>query len=355
MAGITAKELAKKLGISPSAVSLALNGKPGVSEQTRTRVLETAMQLGYNRKETAGVFHTGKSVCFIRYGGTVINAAAHTSFATYILQGIEARATELGYNTQVRYLNTGDMYNRQMLELIRQSAGVIFLGTDLTEQQMPEMEHFLSYMDECPVVIVDNLVMAGRLDCVGNDSFSGARSAVKHLISRGCQQIGYVKAKQRIPNFQDRQIGLNAALQEEKMNLACQIPVDISMEGAVADFEAWLDKGNTLPDGLFVDNDNLAVAVLRVLKRRGLRIPEDVSLVGIDDIPMCEMLDPPLSTVRLAKEELGTVAMDHLQYRIANGHVPHRMPGLHVMTTMMSTRLVSRGTVRKQERKKEEL
>lgn len=347
MAAITAKELAKKLGISPSAVSLALNGRPGVSEQTRARVLETAMQMGYNRKEQKGSVHTGKTVCFIRYGGTVINAAAHTSFATYILQGIEARATELGYNTQVRYLNTGDMYNRQMLELIRRSAGVIFLGTDLTEQQMPEMEFFLSYLDECPVVIVDSLVMAGRLDSVGNDSFHGARSAVKHLTDRGCRKIGYVKAKQRIPNFEDRQRGAQMALQEAGMDFACQIPVDISTEGAAVDFETWLEKGNDLPDGLLIDNDNIAAAILRVLKRRGLRVPEDISLVGIDDIPMCEMLEPPLSTVKLAKEELGTVAMDHLQYRIANDHVPHRMPGLHVMTTMMSTRLVPRATVRK--------
>ena len=353
MAGITAKELAKNLGISPSAVSLALNNKPGVSEQTRTRVLEAAMQLGYNRKESSGLIHTGKSVCFIRYGGTVINAAAHTSFATYILQGIEARATDLGYNTQVRYLNTGDMYNRQMLELIRQSAGVIFLGTDLTERQMPEMEFFLSYLDECPVVIVDSLVMAGRLDSVGNDSVHGACAAVTHLIERGCRKIGYVNAKQRIPNLEDRRRGVQMALREAGMELFCQIPVDISTEGAATDFESWLEKGNDLPDGLFVDNDNMAAAILRVLKRWKLRVPEDISLVGIDDIPMCEMLEPPLSTVKLAKEELGTVAMDHLQYRIANNHVPHRMPGLHVMTTMMSTRLVSRSTVRRQERKKD--
>ena len=347
MAGITAKDLAKRLGISPAAISLALNGKPGVSEQTRALVLETAMQMGYKRKEPSGNVHAGKTICFIRYGGTVINAAAHTSFATYILQGIETRAAELGYSTQVRHLNTGDMYNRQILEQIRRSAGVIFLGTDLTEQQLPEMEFFLSYLDECPVVIVDSLVMAGRLDSVGNDSFQGARVAVKHLIERGCREIGYVKAKQRIPNFQDRQRGALTALQEAKMGFACQISVDISADGAAADMEAWLDRGERLPDGLFIDNDNIAAAILRTLKRRGLRIPEDVCLVGIDDIPMCEMLEPPLSTVKLAKEELGTVAMDHLQYRIANGHVPHRMPGLHMITTMMSTRLVPRSTVRK--------
>ena len=109
MAGITAKELAKKLNISPSAVSLAINGKPGVSEKTRTLVLETAMQMGYTKAAPTGSFHTGKTICYIRYGGTVINAAEHTSFSSFVLRGVEARATELGYNTQVRYLNAGDI------------------------------------------------------------------------------------------------------------------------------------------------------------------------------------------------------------------------------------------------------
>ena len=131
------------------------------------------------------------------------------------------------------------------------------------------------------------------------------------------------------------------------MPAAVQIPVDISAEGALADFESWLEQEPPMPDGLFVDNDILATSVLRALKRHNYRIPEDVSVIGFDDIPMCEMLEPPLSTVRLAKQELGTVAMDHLQYRIANGHVPHRTPGLHMMTTVMSTRLVARATVRK--------
>ena len=120
MAGITAKDLAKKLGISPSAVSLALNDKPGVSQKTRNLVLETAMQMGYTKSSSSAGFHTGKTICFIRFGGSVINAAEHTSFSSFILQGVEARATELGYNTQLRYLGAGDMYNRQTLEFIRQ-------------------------------------------------------------------------------------------------------------------------------------------------------------------------------------------------------------------------------------------
>lgn len=347
MAGVTAKELAKKLGLSPSAVSLALNGKPGVSSKTRTLVLETAMQMGYSKLENAGAVHTGKTICFIRYGGTVTSAAEHTSFSSFVLQGVEARATELGYNTQVRYLNAGDMYNHQTLSFIRQAAGVVFLGTDLTEQQLPEMEQFLSHLDNCPVVVVDSFALAGRVDSIGNDSYGGARMAVEYLLSNGCKRIGYVKGKQRIPNFRDRELGVQMALQDAGLPLAAQIPVDVSAEGAFVDFDAWLEQGHPVPDGLYIENDIIAAAVIRVLKQHGYRVPEDVSVMGFDDIPMCEMLEPPLSTVRLAKEDLGTVAMDHLHHRILNNQVPHRMPGLHLMKTLLSTRLVPRATVGK--------
>lgn len=347
MAGITAKELAKHLGLSPSAVSLALNGKPGVSDKTRERILEAAMQMGYSKAEPAGAFHTGKSICFIRYGGTVINAAEHTSFASFVLQGVEARATELGYNTQVRYLNAGDMYNRQTLEFIRQAAGVVLLGTDLTQSQMPVVEQFFAQLDNCPIVVVDSFLLENRVDCIGNDSYGGARSAAEYLIQCGHRRIGYVRAKQRILNFHDRELGLRNALQDAGLEMACVVEVDVSSEGAFRDFDLWLKGNPELPEAVYVENDILAAAIIRVMKIHGIRIPEDISVIGFDDIPMCEMLDPPLSTVRLAKEELGTVAMDHLHHRILNREVPHRMPNLHRMRTILSTQLVPRASVKK--------
>lgn len=346
MAGITAKELAKKLGISPSAVSLALNNKPGVSNHTRSLVLETAMQLGYSKGESAGAFHTGKTVCFIRYGGTVINAAEHTSFSSFVLQGVEARATELGYNTQVRYLNAGDMYNAQTMEFIRQAAGVVFLGTDLTPSQLPEMEQFFSHLDNCPVVIVDSFLLKNRVDCIGNDSFGGAKAAAGHLLQAGHRHLGYVKAKQRILNFHHREQGICAALADAGEAPPISIDVDISSDGAFRDFDSWLNTHPKLPDALFVENDIIAAAVMRVLKLHGYRIPEDISIIGFDDIPMCQMLDPPLSTVRLCKEELGTLAMDQLHRRIAAGQVPHRMSSLALVSMTLSTNLVTRASVK---------
>ena len=347
MAGITAKDIAAKLGLSPAAVSLALNGKPGVSENTRAMVLEAAMQMGYAKLESTSSIRPLKTICFIRYAGNVVSIAEHTSFSSFVLQGVESRATELGYNTQVRYLGTGDVTSRNVLDFVRQADGIIFLGTDITETQLPEIEQFLNTLDSTPVVIVDNFLLANRVDCVGNDGFGGARSAVEHLLRTGHQRIGYVRSKQRIRNFLEREMGILSALKDAGKELDVSIDVDISSEGAFQDFDAWIKTGPSLPDAFFAENDIMAAAAIRVLKKHGYHVPEDVSVIGFDDIPTCEMLDPPLSTVHSFKEDLGAVAVDLLHRRITRSEVPHQTSNIGLLTTTLSTRFVSRFSVRK--------
>lgn len=346
MAGVTAKDIAKKLQLSPAAVSLALNGKPGVSENTRSLVLETAMQMGYVRAEIASTAPTHRTICFIRYAGTIVNIAEHTSFSSFVLQGVEARAAELGYSTQVRYHHIGDLYNPQTLNLIRKADGIIFLGTDITSAQLPEIEQFLQCLETTPVVVADNFLLSSQVDCVGNDCFGGAKSAAEHLIKTGHKRIGYVRAKPRVQNFLEREHGIMAALKEAGYRLAVTVDADISSEGAFQDFDAWIKQNPELPDGLFAENDILAAAVIRVLKKHGYRVPDDVSVVGFDDIPMCEMLDPPLSTVRSYKEDLGAVAVDLLHRRITHGEVPHHTNASALLTTRLSTKFISRFSVK---------
>lgn len=346
MPGVTAKEIAAKLNISPSAVSLALNGKPGVSENTRALVLETAMQMGYSRPDSAAVPYSSRTICFVRYAGQIVQIAEHTSFSSFVLQGIESRATELGYSTQVRYLNAGDMYNRQTLEFIRNADGIIFLGTDITQTQLPEIERLFESLGSTPVVVVDSALLSNRVDCVVNDCFGGSRDAAEFLLNTGHRRIGYIRAKQRIRNLDERESGIQAALDAAGLPLFATIDVDISSEGAFQDFDDWLKGKPPLPDALFAENDIIAAAAIRALKKQGYRVPDDVSVIGFDDIPMCEMLDPPLTTVHSFKEELGVVAVEHLDRRIKRGEVPHQMTSVGLLKTALSTRLVTRFSVK---------
>ena len=347
MAKVTAKQIAAKLGLSPSAVSLALNGKTGVSENTRQQVLEAALQMGYSKPNSAGIQINNRTICFVRYAGPFLKVAESTSFSTFVLQGVEARATELGYGIQVRYLNSNDLYNPQMLDALRQADGVIFLGTDLTEQMLPEIERLLAYLDSCPVVVVDSVMLSDRVDSVTNDGIGGARMATEHLIKTGHQRIGYVRAKQRVRNLEERELGVKQALAAAGRHLEAVINVDISSEKAFQDFDSWIRTQESMPDGLFADNDILAAAAIRALKKNGYRVPQDVSVIGFDDIPTCEMLDPPLTTIHAFKEELGGVAVEHLHRRIQRGEIPHQISNIGLLSTTLSTRLVTRFSVRK--------
>jgi len=347
MARITAKDIAAKLGLSPAAVSLALNGRPGVSENTRSLVLETAMQMGYSRQESGSGSRQPRTLCFVRYAGSVVSVAEHTSFSSFILQGIETRASELGYSTQVRYLMAKDAYTPNNLESIRQADGILLLGTDITEVQRHRIELLLQALDSTPVVIIDNFLMASKVDCVGNDCFGGARAAVEHLIQTGHQTIGYIRANHRIPNFLERERGILTALADSGRALTVTIAVDISSAGAFQEFDAWVKQQNVLPDAFFAENDILAAAAIRVLKKHGYHVPEDVSIIGFDDIPTCEMLDPPLSTVRCFKEELGAVAVDILHRRITRNEIPHQSANSALLSTTLSTRFIPRFSVRK--------
>ena len=344
MSGVTAKDIAAKLNLSPSAVSLALNGKPGVSEATRALVVETAMQLGYSRSDAGNA--VSRTICFVRYAGRIVQIAEHTSFASFVLQGVEARATELGYSTQVRYVNAGDMYNPQTMDFLCKADGIIFLGTDITEAQLPELEQLFDTLGNTPVVVVDSSVPANRVDCVTNDCIGGARAAAEYLLQTGHHRIGYVKAKQRIRNLDEREHGIRIALARAGAELAAVIEVDISSEGAFQDFDAWLKTNPDLPDALFAENDVLAAAAIRSLKKQGYHVPNDISVIGFDDIPMCEMLDPPLTTVHAFKEDLGVVAVELLDRRIKRGEVPHQMESVGLLNTIVSTRLIRRFSVK---------
>lgn len=339
---MTAKEIAARLNISPSAVSLALNGKPGVSENTRALVLETAMQLGYSRPGTSKVPTVSQTICFVRYAGRFVRIAEHTSFSSSVLQGVEAEATELGYSTQVRYLSDEEICSSSAWDFVRNADGVILLGTDITEAQLPDVEQLFDFLGSTPVVVVDSSMLMHKADSITNDCYGGAKAAVEYLLQLGHQRIGYVKAKQRIRNLDDRERGACAALQSAGLSLECSIDVDISSEGAFQDFDAWLKTEPTLPDALFAENDILAAAVIRALKKHHVRIPDDISIIGFDDIPMCEMLDPPLTTIHAFKEELGMIAVDHLHRRIKQGQVPHQSSAIGLLHTTVSTSLTKR-------------
>lgn len=327
---------------------MALNGKPGVSNETREAVLAEAVRCGYvTPRAMRAKFQPAKTISFVIYVGAGI--AAQTTFSTFVLQGVEAAAKEYGYRVLIHYLYEDHPVEKQLLAILDDTAGIVLLGTDITDRQRSSIDAQLFRRISIPVVVVDNFLFAANVDCVGNDNMFGAKAAVSYLIKCGHRRIGYLRSKQRIANFEDRQVGVNLALAERadlKFPPLQVVDVDISSENAFADFCRWLRDGNTPATAYFAENDVVAAAAIRALTVQGYRVPEDVSIIGFDDVPICEMMQPSITTTHSFKERLGEMAVNILHQRIAAGENIRAAQEIGTMKVAIATRIKVRDSVK---------
>ena len=347
MADVTARDLAIQLGISTAAVSMALNGKPGVSSETRGKVLAAAAKLGYVTPKTRQSERAAKNIIsFVIYAG--IGVAEQTTFSTFVMRGAESVAKGLGYRILVHYFYADQPWDEQIKRILSDACGVILLGTDITEPQRDAFFEFY-HLGNVPLVLIDNFLFSAYVDCVGNDNTYGVKAAISYLIKCGHRSIGYLRSKQRIVNFDDRELGIKLSM-EEHANLGLAplqvLDVDISPDKAREDIFAWLSAGNVPAGAYFCENDMLAAAFIRALKERGFRVPEDVSVMGFDDVQICEMIEPPITTMHAFNERLGKIAVELLNTRIDAGDTLQTSRESGLMKVALSLQLKERMSVR---------
>lgn len=309
---ITAKELAAQLGLSESAVSLALNGKPGVSRATRQRVIDAAKAAGFDFSKKA-LASGGKSgtVGFIIYkkSGAVVS---DTPFFSTLTDGISMGCRRLRYDCVVRYLYEDDGIANQIDTLEASGfAGVILLATEIDEATLRRFAQL-----SAPMVVLD--AYFDKLDCnfILINNIQGAFTATEYLIKKRRAQPGYLRSDYWISNFDQRADGFYKAIRANGMSTS-QSPVlrlTPSQEGAYEDMKRLLAAGERPADCYFADNDLIAFGAMMALKEAGYRIPEDVAVVGFDDMPACEFMNPPLTTIMVPKLFMGeTAAMRVIQ------------------------------------------
>ena len=317
MANITAKEIAKTLGLSQAAVSLALRDKPGVSEETRKLVRETAVRMGKPFSTAMQQALTSRRISFVIFMDHLVSIAENTTFSSFLLKGAADRASSLGHSISVCYINAGEAALRDQLEkVLPDTDGILFLGTDITEKSRTEINAVFAEHPEIPLIVLDSVEPIAGADYVCNDNFGGARMATEHLIQRGCRRIGYFRSSFRNQNYIDRQEGVACALQDAGLDLFCMMNTDVSFDGAYKSTVDFLNNTSELPDGVFAENDVVAAAAIRACNSFGIKVPEQLSVIGFDDTPICELCSPALSTVTSHKEQLGKIAVDILLRRM---------------------------------------
>lgn len=307
---VTAKDLARELGLSEAAVSMALNNKPGVSTATRRKVLVEAERLGYDfsRKVAFGRERKG-SFCFAVYkkSGAVVG---DTPFFADLTDGINAACKKAHYDLVIRYLYEDEELDDQLYMLSKADcSGMILLAT---EMDTADLSHF-SRM-KAPVLLLDSYFETVSYNYVIINNVQGAYLATTHLIKKRKTQPGYLRSSYSIGNFEERADGFYKAIRANGMPTSKSVVHRLtpSQEGAYADMKALLASGEEPADCYFADNDHIAIGAMKALKEAGYRIPEDVALVGFDDIPLCEFLDPALTTVHVPKHIMGETAVRRL-------------------------------------------
>ena len=306
---ISAKELAQKLNVSPATISMVLNHKPGISEETRDRVLSAAKKYGYDLTKYSYSLAETKNICFIIYkkNGQVVT---DTPFFSDLTEGISNTCQTNGLSLSILYVYGNQAVEPQLKELYeKEYHGILLLATEMTQ------EDFLPFQNlPCPLVALDCYYEDMNFDTVLINNVQGSYMATSHLIQKGFVRIGYLKSSFPIANFRERADGYFKALRSNniKKNMDYVLELSPSMEAAYLDMKGLLDKGVPLAEAYFADNDLIAAGAMRALSEAGVRIPADVSIIGFDDIPMCSFLSPTLSTMRVEKQNIGMLAVNQL-------------------------------------------
>jgi len=334
---LKAKDIAKKLSISPSAVSLVLNNKPGVSEETRKKVLKVIEVMGYNTNilSKSALTHN-RNIRFIIYKkhGLVVS---DTPFFSALMEGIDRKARSLGYNLIVTYMDENKDNLMKILHMIKRTSpdGIMLLATEMTKEDLKPFKKL-----NIPLLLLDSYFESENLDTVIINNIEGVYKATCYLAELGHIDIGYLHSSVWINNFDQRMTGFKKAINDKGLTLNKNLIfcLESTIDGSYKNMLEILEKKPKLPTALFADNDIIAFGAIKAMKEFGIRIPQDVSVIGFDDMPFCEMIDPPLTTVMAYKQRMGMIALTRLVERI--DEAPAETIRIEVNTTLIERKSV---------------
>ncbi len=308
----TIHDVAKKAGVSPSTVSRVLNDRPGISEETRERVLRAARELGYLPDMAARSLVSGRTNNL----GFVVHPR-HTlgphSFYGEVLAGAEEEARKHGYH--IVFSADG---NTKIPVMVQQNRvdGLILAGCDIPRDTIVALK-----LQNVPIVLVDNHLP--KVDSIIIDNEGGAYEAVSHLIRLGHQRIGFICEWFGDLSFAERFEGYKRALADH------DIPFDEKLvaEGEPRQRHSGYVAAQRLlrqarPTAIFAANDLTAAEAMRALREEGIRIPEDIAIASFDDGELARHTIPPLTSVRVFRKEMGALAVRRLLSLLDNPNEP---------------------------------
>jgi len=337
---VTMKDIAGRLDISTNAVSLALNDKAGISKDLQIKILSTANEMGYIGKKTKYMRTLIRSNLCVMMQNMY---ADDLSFYGKVLYSIMEEARKNGFDARLNFFYDDDFSVPHFL-LERRVAGVIVIGKILDVNLLKLLGCNL------PVVMVDHASLSISSNSIVSDNKLGGFIATKYLIDKGYGKIGFFGDLDYSLSIKERFFGFSEAISKlggvkgDIYSYIMQYSFTKNIEMAVLHRENQkivdlLRDSQRLPDAFVCSNDKAAISLLTALQSIGYNIPQDISIIGFDNIDMCERIIPHLTTVDVNKENMAKLAVKKIKHLIEH-------PDSIQETTMMSVRLVERDSVR---------
>lgn len=301
--------IARAANVSIATVSRTINHVPTVNPEIAKRVWELIDEFDYFPNTQARALVSGRSRIF----GLIVSEITNPFFPE-LIQGFEDIAVEHGYEILVSSTNHDPKRMshciRRMLE--RKVEGVAVMTFGIEEPLLDQLAK-----RKVPLVFIDIGPKRPGISLLKVDYHRGIHQGVKHLAAMGHKDISFISGPARLHSAQSRLSAFSASLKECRIapNPAWIIEGDHTMEGGIAAMERLL-KAKTIPSAVMCSNDMTAIGVLHKLYRAGLRVPDDLSVIGFDDIHIAEVTIPPLTTVQMSRFELARAAVTALRAHV---------------------------------------
>ncbi len=330
----TMKDIARLAGVSTSTESHVINKSRFVSDEIAERVNNAAQQLNYAPSALARSLKMNRPKTI----GMLVTTSTNPFFGE-VVKGVERSCYHQGSNLILCNTEGDNQRMKASINTLLQKRvdGLLLMCSTLEGERLDVFDRY----PDIPIVVMDWGPILFASDKIQDNSLQGGYMAAKHLIECGHKEIGCITGPLIRHQAQMRYEGYKRALAEAgiAINPDWIVESDFECEGGYQAFEKLYQRGK-LPSALFVSNDMMAMGVIQAASQRGLRVPDDLSLIGYDDVHIAKFMTPALTPIHQPKYRLGKAAVDTLLYRLEN-------PDTTAQVVQLEPTLVVRNSVRK--------
>jgi LacI family transcriptional regulator len=300
----TIYDIAKELNITAATVSRALNDNPKISKSTRELVLKTATEMNYEQNRLAKALKSGKS-----YNVGVIVPRIDSNFFSSVIRGIEEELYPEGYHVIIcQTHDQKDLEIKNINSLLNAQVDGVLMS--ISNGKLEENDSFNSLLRKnVPLIFFDRKKEMNNVSSVTIDDYKGAYAATKHLIEQGCKRIAHLSNNRKLEIFKNRYLGYKQAIIDSGLEFDESLTIESFSKVSAGRETAkkFLEMDNP-PDAIFSSSDFTALGAIQEIKAQGLRIPEDICVVGFSNEPFTRFMELSITSVDQSPMEMGKIA-----------------------------------------------